>query len=98
MALTDRQKAAQKALQEAIEEQRLAFLDGTEVDASEIVSDWLMIAACVRYDAEGNEYVSYHLAFPNDQMMDHRVKGLAQHAIDLMNHGGRTYGEDGRHD
>jgi hypothetical protein len=96
MALTERQKTAQQALQDAIEEQRMAFLDGTDNDAAEVVSDWLLIAACVSYDAEGSQYVCYHMAFPGDELMDHRVKGLAQHAIDLMNHGERVYGEGGR--
>jgi hypothetical protein len=96
VALTERQIAAQKVLEEAIDEQRKAFLDGTDADAPEIVSDWLLIAACVRYDAEGNEYVSYHMAFPGDQMMDHRAKGLAMHAIYMLEHGERVYGEEGR--
>jgi hypothetical protein len=96
VALTERQIAAQKALQDAIEEQRRAFLAGTDTETAEVVSDWLLIAACMSYDSDGNQYVCYHMAFPDDQMMDHRVKGLAQHAIDLMNHGERVYGEEGR--
>jgi hypothetical protein len=96
MALTDRQKAAQKALQDAIDEQRKAFLEGTNTETAEIVSDWLLIVACASYDKDGDQMVSYHMAFPGDEMMDHRAKGLALHAIYLLEHGERVYGEDGR--
>lgn len=98
MPLTERQKAAQKALQDAIEEQRAAFTDATEAETPEVVSDWLLIAACVSYSEEGHQYVSYHMAFPDDELMDHRAKGLAKHAIYLIEHGERVYGEEGRHD
>jgi hypothetical protein len=96
VALTERQQNAQRALAYAIEEQRRAFLEGTDTDTPEVVADWLLIAACVSYDKDGDQYVSYHMAFPDDTMMDHRAVGLAQQAIYLLHHGQRVYGEDGR--
>jgi hypothetical protein len=96
VALTERQIQAQKRLAEAIDEQRKAFLEGTDTETPEVVADWLLIAACVSYDKAGDQYVSYHMAFPDDTMMDHRAVGLAQQAIYLMHHGQRVYGEDGR--
>lgn len=98
MALTDRQKAAQKALAAAIEEQRAAFTDATDSDTPEVVTDWMLIAACASYNGDGEQLVSYHMAFPDDELMDHRAKGLALHAIYLLEHGQRVYGEDGRHE
>ncbi len=71
-------------------------MEGTDNSRAEVVSDWLLIAACISYDDDGDQLVSYHLAFPGDEMPDHRAKGLALHTIYLLEHGERVRGEDGR--
>src|SRR5688500_6937177 len=88
MALNDEEKQAQRQLQEAIENHRRVFLKNSGLpEQSEVLADWLLIVSCVSYDDEGDPLVAYHLAMPDDVLLDHRAKGLAVQALDMFRFG-----------
>lgn len=85
MKQTPEQKAAQEALQAAIEQHRKAFTDAEDVPIiGEITTDWITVAACISYDDDGDQTVAYHWALSNGAMPDHTAKGLLVHALDMV--------------
>jgi hypothetical protein len=82
-------RAAQDALQQAIEGHRRAWTSRRDEQAGEVLAEWVLVAAYLSYNDDGDETVAYHLGFINDQLADHRVKGLLVHALDLMRDGER---------
>lgn len=90
--LTPRYKAACISLADAIQEHRDAFLEMADLvhpeenhsGENEVLTDWAVIAAYIGYDDEGDQTTAYHVVLPDDQMPDHRLRGLWHQGIAML--------------
>jgi hypothetical protein len=70
--LTDEQKAAQEALQTAVERHIAAYRDGD----TGVVADWILVTSTAGFGDRGQGTSAYYLAFMGGEMAEHRAIGL----------------------
>lgn len=90
--------AAQRKLQEAIEEQIAQYradnvARGQDEDKG-MVTDWVLVVHTMSYDGEGDELSGYYMSYANGQMPDHRAIGLLTHGVYMIQNGDMPDDED----
>jgi hypothetical protein len=58
------------------------YLDA--IGETEMLGDWLAIAATVSVDRDGDPTARYHMFFSNGSMLDHHALGLVAKAEEML--------------
>ena len=88
MKMTDEQRAAQEALQAALEAHNRAWTPPGEDPG--LLVDWIVVGQTTRFDDDGDRVSAYDLIFAGGQMDEHRAVGLLDYGAYLLKFGARS--------
>lgn len=93
MRRTPEQLAAQKRLQDALEDYVKVWRPSKR-DAGELVTDWALVACSTSYDSDGDRISAYDLCYSDMEIDEHRALGLFNMAAHLCLFGSRVDDDD----